>query len=250
MRRARRSACDARRNQRPRLSAPRRRGVFERRRARRPEHATFARTDSRFQSLCVAASLRDHGCEPRHYPTLRDEAAEFEAALATAIAECDAVVVTGGSSVGERDRLPHAVAAVAAPGVVVHGLRVKPGKPTLLRRARCQADSGLARQSDVRADDTRGGGCAHRRRARRRAGRRRDASGAVGANPLAAARTGRGTFRCVCRMMEECPLAHPLARAFVFGELTARADGYIVMEERDDEWPAGTLVTVHRFLGG
>jgi molybdopterin biosynthesis enzyme len=32
--------------------------------------------------------------------------------------------------------------------------------------------------------------------------------------------------------------------------LAARADGYIVMDERDEEWPAGTLVTVHRFLGG
>jgi hypothetical protein len=32
--------------------------------------------------------------------------------------------------------------------------------------------------------------------------------------------------------------------------LTARADGYIVMEEGDEEWPAGTPVIVHRFLGG
>ena len=41
-------------------------------------------------------------------------------------------MVTGGSSVGERDRLPRAVEAIARPGVLVHGLRLKPGKPTLL----------------------------------------------------------------------------------------------------------------------
>ncbi len=46
------------------------------------------------------------------------------------------------------------------------------------------------------------------------------------------------------------PLAHPLALRSFSVSLTARADGYIVMEERDEEWPAGTLVTVHRFLGG
>jgi molybdopterin biosynthesis enzyme len=31
--------------------------------------------------------------------------------------------------------------------------------------------------------------------------------------------------------------------------LTARADGYIVLDEREEECPAGTLVTVYRFLG-
>ena len=66
------------------------------------------------------------------------------------------------------------------PGVVVHGLRVKPGKPTLLRRRRWQADSRIARQSDVGAVGARSRRGADRRRARRRAGRRADGSGAAG----------------------------------------------------------------------
>ena len=44
------------------------------------------------------------------------------------------------------------------------------------------------------------------------------------------------------------PLAHPLALRSSSVSLTARADGYVVMDERDDAWPAGTAVTVHRFL--
>ena len=53
--------------------------------------------------------------------------------MAAALVECDALVVTGGSSVGDRDRLPEAVAALGSPRAsIVHGLRVKPGKPTLL----------------------------------------------------------------------------------------------------------------------
>jgi molybdopterin biosynthesis enzyme len=46
------------------------------------------------------------------------------------------------------------------------------------------------------------------------------------------------------------PLAQPLALRSFSVSLAARADGYIVMDECDEEWAAGRLVTVHRFLGG
>jgi molybdopterin biosynthesis enzyme len=42
------------------------------------------------------------------------------------------VILTGGSSVGARDHVPVAIGRLGAPGVVVHGIRVKPGKPTVL----------------------------------------------------------------------------------------------------------------------
>ena len=88
-------------------------------------------SDPRFERYAVAASLRAMGAAARALSDVARRGAAFESALAAALAECDAVVVTGGSSVGERDRLPHAVATIADPGIVVHGLRVKPGKPTL-----------------------------------------------------------------------------------------------------------------------
>jgi len=56
----------------------------------------------------------------------------LRAMLAAALEECDGVILTGGSSVGMRDLTPQALASLGAPGVVVHGLRVKPGKPTVL----------------------------------------------------------------------------------------------------------------------
>ena len=46
------------------------------------------------------------------------------------------------------------------------------------------------------------------------------------------------------------PLAHPLPLRSFSVSLTARSDGFIVMDERDETWPADTLVTVQRFLGG
>src|SRR6202000_3180439 len=41
----------------------------------------------------IATSLRAMGAMPRHYPTLPDEAEDFERALETALAECDGVVL-------------------------------------------------------------------------------------------------------------------------------------------------------------
>lgn len=80
----------------------------------------------------IAASLRAMGCRPLQLPKAEDTRESLDAALRSALAQADAVVLTGGSSVGERDLTPDAIDALGAPGVIVHGLRVKPGKPTVL----------------------------------------------------------------------------------------------------------------------
>ncbi len=197
----------------------------------------------------VAASLRAMGAEPRHYPTLRDEQSDFESALAAALAECDAVVVTGGSSVGERDRLPHAVAAIADPGIVVHGLRVKPGKPTLFGANAGKPIIGLpgnpmsallmleAVAAPIIAALVGAPIVAPTLQAR-----------------LAAPARSRAdwTWYIPVRLRHEggAPFADPLPVRSFSVSLAARADGFVVMEERDEEWPAGTLVSVLSFLGG
>jgi molybdopterin molybdotransferase len=53
-------------------------------------------------------------------------------ALSAALATADAVIVSGGSSVGTKDYTPALVAAAGDPGVIVHGVRVKPGRPVML----------------------------------------------------------------------------------------------------------------------
>ena len=218
-----------------------------------PRRRPARRTDPRLQSLChrrVAASDgRDSRVTIRRCATKRTS---FEAALDGALDECDAVVITGGSSVGERDRLPR---------------RRRRGRATRRRRARIAYQAGKA--------DAAGGGTAPSRSSACRATptsalmvleavaapivaaltARRSAAATVSAHVGAARpkprRTGRGTSRWpAARMMAECLLAHPLPLRSFSVSLTARADGYVVMDERDEEWPAGTLVTVHRFLGG
>ena len=197
----------------------------------------------------VAASLRAMGADARHYPTLRDEADAFESGLARALAECDGVVVTGGSSVGERDRLPHAVAQMAKPGVIVHGLRVKPGKPTLLGAHGGKPLLGLpgnpmsalfvleAVASPIVAALT-GAPIEAATLQARLEEPARSRAGWTWYVPVSLRRHG------------EVPVAQPLAVRSFSVSLAARADGYIVMGELDEEWPPGKLVTVHRFLGG
>lgn len=82
--------------------------------------------------FALAASLRAMGAQAFHLPSAGDTPGAFRAALEGALAVSDGVFITGGSSVGTRDFVPRIVAEMGSPGVVVHGLRVKPGKPTML----------------------------------------------------------------------------------------------------------------------
>jgi len=55
----------------------------------------------------------------------------------------DAVILAGGSSVGERDVVTDAIAALGEPGIVVHGIAIRPGKPTILAVASGKPVFGL-----------------------------------------------------------------------------------------------------------
>jgi molybdenum cofactor synthesis domain-containing protein len=76
----------------------------------------------------LAAVVGDHGGVPVPYGTALDTLTELTSAVDACLAE-DCVVVSGGSSVGERDLI---VDVVSKRGEVrFHGIAVKPGKPTL-----------------------------------------------------------------------------------------------------------------------
>lgn len=72
-----------------------------------------------------------------------DEYEPFRALAEEALNGADVVVVSGGSSVGTRDLTRLAVDSFGPPGVIVHGVAVRPGKPTLLSVVRERAFFGL-----------------------------------------------------------------------------------------------------------
>jgi len=88
----------------------------------------------------TAVALATLVCEAGGEPDLRgivpDDRVALTAALGEAVATCDVVVVSAGSSVGTRDETAAVVAELGAPGIWTHGIAIRPGKPTLL------ADSG------------------------------------------------------------------------------------------------------------
>ena len=63
---------------------------------------------------------------------LPDNEDRLEAAIREAMAACDVVAISGGSSQGEKDLTAKIIDVIAKPGVFTHGLAVKPGKPTIL----------------------------------------------------------------------------------------------------------------------
>jgi len=83
----------------------------------------------------LAGKIEALGAAVKHYPIAPDDEAEYERLLRAAIAECDGVVLSGGSSVGRRDLTPRLVDRCGPPGVIAHGLKIKPGKPALLASA-------------------------------------------------------------------------------------------------------------------
>jgi molybdopterin molybdotransferase len=80
----------------------------------------------------LAASVLAQGGEPVFYGIVPDELADLQETLALAIHDCDLVLVSGGSSVGTRDHVQTAINSLGQPGVIQHGVAVKPGKPTMI----------------------------------------------------------------------------------------------------------------------
>jgi len=80
----------------------------------------------------VCAAIAENGGEPVFYGAVPDEEAALAAALRKTHAECDMVILSGGTSKGAGDLSHRLVGRLGAPGIVAHGVALKPGKPLCL----------------------------------------------------------------------------------------------------------------------
>ena len=94
-------------------------------------------------AYALYSSIKAIGGRPELWGILRDEYAAMKETLAKAHAASDMVIVSGGSSIGERDFTRQAIQALGDPGVLVHGVAIKPGKPTILAMAEGKPVFGL-----------------------------------------------------------------------------------------------------------
>lgn len=94
-------------------------------------------------SYMLAAAVHEVGGSPRLYGIAPDDFQSLYHLAASALAENDLLLLSGGSSVGSRDHTAAVISALGEPGVLVHGIAVKPGKPTLIGLAGGKAVFGL-----------------------------------------------------------------------------------------------------------
>jgi molybdopterin molybdotransferase len=83
-------------------------------------------------SYTLAALTAKAGGEAVRYGIIPDDRDALRVAARQAFSECDLAVFSAGSSVSYRDMTADVINELGAPGVLVHGVSVKPGKPTIL----------------------------------------------------------------------------------------------------------------------
>ena len=77
--------------------------------------------------------LTAFGVNVVHYGIVVDDEAKLTAVVQKAAAECDAVLMSGGSSVGVKDAACRIIESMGV--LLLHGIAIKPGKPTIIGKA-------------------------------------------------------------------------------------------------------------------
>jgi len=83
-------------------------------------------------SYTLGALVEKSGGVAKRYGIISDQFEALKDAAAKALAECDVVVITAGSSASSRDMTAEVIRSLGEPGVLVHGINTRPGKPTIL----------------------------------------------------------------------------------------------------------------------
>lgn len=81
-------------------------------------------------SYLLCALMNKYICEPKKYGIIKDSYEQLKSVVVKASDECDIILISGGSSAGERDMTAAVINDLGE--LIVHGLAMKPGKPTII----------------------------------------------------------------------------------------------------------------------
>jgi molybdopterin molybdotransferase len=91
----------------------------------------------------LGALVAKAGGQAVKYGIMPDQIEALQSLAKRALGECAMVIITAGSSASTRDMTAQAIGSLGAPGVLVHGVNSKPGKPTILGACDGKAVIGL-----------------------------------------------------------------------------------------------------------
>jgi molybdopterin molybdotransferase len=94
-------------------------------------------------SYTLGALVEKAGGTAIRYGIFSDNFQVLKEAAAKALSECDVLIITAGSSASTRDMTAEVIRTLGEPGVLVHGINTRPGKPTILGVCNGKAVIGL-----------------------------------------------------------------------------------------------------------
>lgn len=195
-------------------------------------------------SQMLGALCQSEGCRIHLCGIVKDDLDLLTDALKKALAQCDIIILSGGSSVGEKDNSVKAITRLGE--LLFHGVAIRPGKPTLLGKADGKPVFGLPGHPQAAFFTAKLFVCAM---IDRLSGHKRETiripatlSRSVSAND------GRELYLPVTLKEENGILtAIPLhGKSGLIATLT-RADGYICIERNREGIKAGDAVNVYLF---
>jgi molybdenum cofactor synthesis domain-containing protein len=193
----------------------------------------------------IAGGLAALGCEAVQLSRSIDDAAAIAERISEGLARADAVLLTGGSSVGARDQVPAAIDRLGPPGVVVHGLKVKPGKPTVLAAIGTRPVIGLPGNPASALTIFSAIAAPLLRALTGETAPRAATVASVAAEPFA----GRAGWTWYVPAELVAGGVRPLALRSAHTSLLARADGYVVVGPEPSRIETGAPVVLVRYGG-
>jgi putative molybdopterin biosynthesis protein len=202
----------------------------------------------------LADAVREMGCEPVPLGIVPDDLARLRDVLRKALAY-DAILLSGGTSKGAGDVSYRAVAELGSPGIVAHGVALKPGKPLCLAAVRLPEPRRPVPVAVLPGFPTSAIFTFHEFIApvlRQMAGRRARPAGIVPARLPLRVNSERGRTEYLLVGLVEMPdtancrySAYPMGKGS--GSVTAfgRADGFVVIPRLREYLERDSIVSVH-----
>ena len=201
----------------------------------------------------LADATRELGGEPILLGIVGDDVEQLRQRVSAAVAECDVVLLSGGTSKGAGDVSYHVVSDLKDPGVVAHGVALKPGKPICLAATRGKpvvilpgfpTSAIFTFHEFVAPVIRRLAGLSAERRETAKARLAVQVNSEIGRTEYLLVGLLPSVRPAATPLDADVPAAYPLGKGS--GSVTAfsRADGFITIARHEEIVPAGTLVEV------